>query len=226
MRFDSRLTKGEKLAALLYLPIHLLLLPIAVVLLAGNRGFDEAEMNFIVYAIGAAYMMLALGRFFRRDFDPLCDRLPAVIFQVLGSYLIIMGLNTLLALLLLRVTGEMNPNNESIVSAAAENSRAMTASAVFLVPIVEESMFRAGVFGTLREKSRFAAYAVSILSFSLCHVMGFALENPLYLIYLIQYLPASFMLCRCYEQTGTIWAPIFLHMLVNSVSMGIIGGQG
>lgn len=216
----NRLTKGEKLTALLYLPVHLLLLPMAVAAAFGKRGMDEGTMNFLVYAVGAVFLLAALGRMFRRDFDPLCDHLGTVIFQVLGCYLITMGVNTLLSLLLMQITGEMNPNNEAVAAVTAQNTGAMTATAVFLAPIVEETMFRAGVFGTLRDKNRVAAYAVSMVSFALFHVLGYALENPIYLLYLLQYLPVSYLLCRCYEESGTIWTPIFLHMLINAVSMG------
>lgn len=224
MREPNRLTKREKLTALLYLPVHLLLLPLALAFLLRNRGLDEAELNFLVCAVGASFLLAALWNMFRRDYDALCDQFGTVIFQVLGGYLITMGANTLLAMLLMEITGELNPNNVAVAEAAEQNSAAMTAAAVFLTPIVEETIFRAGVFGTLREKNRTVAYVVSILLFALFHVLGYVLENPLYLIYLIQYLPASFLLCRCYEQTGSIWTPIFLHMLINAVSMGALEG--
>ena len=42
------------------------------------------------------------------------------------------------------------------------------------------------------------------------------------LIYLLQYLPISYLLCRCYERTNSIWGSIFLHMLVNGVSMWLL----
>ena len=35
----------------------------------------------------------------------------------------------------------------------------------------------------------------------------------------LQYLPASFCLCWCYCQTGTIITPIFMHALTNAMSV-------
>ena len=66
----------------------------------------------------------------------------------------------------------------------------MKAALVYLGPLTEELLFRAGLFGTLRHKNRAAAYAVSMLAFSVYHVWGYALDDPGYWIFLLQYLPA------------------------------------
>ena len=94
-----------------------------------------------------------------------------------------------------------------------------SALAVFLAPLVEEPIFRGGIFGLLYERSRFAAYIVSMLLFSLAHVLGYAIADPVYWIYLLQYLPASWMLCRTYERCRSIWGSILLHMMINGISV-------
>ena len=91
--------------------------------------------------------------------------------------------------------------------------------AVILAPIVEESLFRAGIFGLLRRKSRFLAYALSVLAFGLYHVWQNALYDPRQLIVLLQYIPSSLALAWAYERTDSIWSSIFLHMLTNAVSV-------
>ncbi len=91
--------------------------------------------------------------------------------------------------------------------------------AVFLAPIVEEVLFRAGIFGFLRKYNRAAAYAVSVAVFSLYHLSGFILLDLRNLIYLVQYIPAGLILCRVYERSNTIWCPIGMHMLVNYMSL-------
>ena len=64
----SRLSKGQTIAVLAWLPAHVLLLPILASLLYLRGSLDEAEATFLVYAVGAAYMLLVLLRFFRHDF--------------------------------------------------------------------------------------------------------------------------------------------------------------
>ena len=71
--FTSRMTKGELIAVLLYLPLHVWLLPLLLFSLPAASGISELQINLIVYVAGALYMLLFAGRFLRRDFDPLCD---------------------------------------------------------------------------------------------------------------------------------------------------------
>ena len=95
----------------------------------------------------------------------------------------------------------------------------MTAVAVFLAPLVEEPIFRGGVFGLLRRYSRAAAYGASMLLFAVYHLWSYALLDASAWLYLLQYLPAGFLLARIYEKTNSLWSAIFLHMTVNGVSM-------
>lgn len=221
--FTSRQTKGEAIAALAYIPVHVVLLPLLLyaVLFRLFPGISEGGFNFVYYAIGAGYMLLFELRFLRRDFDPLCDAPLACLIEVLAGYGLMLLLNMAIngALSLLPAD---NPNNAAVIGMADAELGTVSAMAVFLAPIVEELMFRAGVFGLLRRRSRFLAYAASILLFSVYHIWTFAVFDPRELLYLVQYVPASFVLCRCYERSNTVWAPIFLHMLINGVSLWII----
>ena len=94
--------------------------------------------------------------------------------------------------------------------------------AVFLAPLTEEVLFRGAVFNGIRKTNRIAAYAVSMVLFSVYHIWGYAVEDPSYWLYTLQYLPAAFLLCRCYERTNSIWCSIFFHMLVNHISMKML----
>ena len=215
------ITRKESIAALLYLPLHMLAVPWVLGIIARKTAMGSPELNFIRYAAGAVYMLIFLGGLLRRDFDTLCDRPVKVLFQVAGSYMISLFATAAVGLLLGMFLGG-NLNNEAVIETAEENRGMTVAAAVFLAPLVEEPIFRAGVYGTLKKKNRALAAAVSIAAFSLYHVIYYVGENPVYLLYALQYVPASALLISCYEQTGTLWSPIFLHMLINAVSMGIL----
>ena len=216
--FTSEQSKWERILALAWLPVHLFLLPMLAVWLFSDR-MNQAELNLVVYGTGVVYMLLTQWRFLRRDFDPLCDRPLRVLLEVLISYGLMLLMNLALNGLLMFLLPEENPNNSSIMDMAGMDYGMVSALAIFLAPIVEELMFRAGIFGLIRKRSRWAAYAVSMLLFALYHVWAYALESPVYLLYILQYLPISYLLCRCYERTDSIWSSIFLHMLVNAVSI-------
>ncbi len=224
--FTSSMSAFERAAALGYIPVHVLLLPWLLVKLLGDSGLSAAALNAVCYAAAAAVLFVCLRRFFRREFDALCDYGPAVLLEVIKHYgaLLLCGMGVGLILILAGRTE--NPNNGAVASLAGDEPGLITAAAVFLAPIAEEAMFRGGVFGLLRPYSRFAAYCASILLFSAYHLWAFALGDPTAWIYLLQYLPPSFLLARIYEKTNSLWAPIFLHMTVNGVSMLAVRALG
>jgi len=217
---NSRLSKKQAIAVLIWLPVHILVLPFLLSIPMIKGLYSDLTANLLVYVIGAAYLLLVLRRYFRRDFDTLCDRPLRVLLTVIGAYWLARFGEVLIVLLLeaLSVT-DSNGNNDAVIEMAKANIGPTAAMAVILAPIVEESLFRAGIFGLIRRKSRFWAYTASILLFALYHVWQSALYDPRQLIFILQYLPASFALAYVYERTDSIWGSIFLHMLTNGVSI-------
>ena len=222
--FTSRMTRGEIIAVLLYLPLHIWLLPQLLYSLSATSGLSDLQINLIVYIAGALYMLLFAGRFLRRDFDPLCDHFRYCLLQVLICYGMMIAFNLILNSILLLVlpSESANPNNAAVMEMAGIEYGKTAALAIFLAPLVEEPIFRGTVFGGLYRYSRPLAYAASMLLFSLYHIWGYALMDPLYWIYLLQYLPVSWLLCRCYERCNSIWGSIFLHMMINGISIRLL----
>lgn len=221
--FTSRMSRGEAIAALVYLPVHIAVLPTVLQILISQGRLDAVNANFLCYAIGFCYMLGFLRRFLRRDFDPLCDRPGRCIVEILASYgLMFLGNLAVMVLLMLLTHQGENPNNASVMDLAAEGWGKTAALAIFMAPIVEECLFRAGIFGTLRRYNRWAAYIVAVLAFSAYHVWAYAIADPSYWIYLIQYVPVSILLCRVYERTNSIWSSIFFHMLVNYIALNAL----
>lgn len=216
--FSSRLSTPAAAAVLLWLPVHILGLPW---LLYGVLGVtDEIQINFLTYAVGAVYMLIVGFRFLRRDFDVLWEHPGRIFLQVIGCYAAMLLMNMALSgLLSLFVDAAENPNNEAVMDMVGSEYGKMSATAIFLAPIVEEMIFRAGIFGTLRRRSRLLAYLLSMAAFSIYHVWGYAMSDPMSWFYLLQYLPASYLLCRCYEYCDSIWGSMFFHMLTNYVSI-------
>lgn len=219
---QSHLSKGETIAVLAYIPVHIFLLPLALAIPLANGSISEATCNLLCYGVGAVYMVALCFRFLRRDFDPLCDRPFRCVTEILSHYLMMMGFNLIVGVALSFFLTEENPNNSAIMEMAGQDYSSIKAIAVFLAPLVEEMMFRAGIFGTLRKYNRTLAYIVAILAFSLYHVWGYVFIDRMYLLYMLQYIPVSFLLCRCYERTESIWCSIFFHMLVNGVALNAL----
>lgn len=220
--FTSSLTRREAICVLLYLPLQMALLPLGIGYLAARAGIDLAWANFLYYDVGFCYMLLAGFRFLRRDFDPLADRPFYVLARILTSYALLMLCNIATANIILHFLPESrNENNEALLEMVTQNAGPMKAALIFLAPMVEEMLFRAGVFGTLRKRSRLAAYLVSALLFAVYHVWSYVVDNPAYWLYLLEYIPAGLLLARCYERCNSIWGSIGFHMLVNAMSLSL-----
>ena len=216
--FTSAMKPAEAIVMIAYLPVHIYLLPRVIQRFVPSLGSSLAQLNVTVYVIGIVFTLLAAGRFLRRDFDALCDNFPRIFFEIVLCYGMMIGLNMIINVILLTAP-DTNPNNATVMEMAGEEFGKTAAIAIFLAPIVEEVIFRGGIFGSLRKANRAAAYAVSALLFAFYHVFGYVQEDPLYWLYMLQYIPVSLLLCRCYERCNTIWASIFFHMLVNGISI-------
>ena len=224
VEFTSHLSKKETVAALAWLPVHLWLLPLLLQQMINRGAMDDVAANVICYTLGVLYMLGLLFPFLRRDFDPLCDRPVYCLLEILKNYVLMYLGNMAVGALMMLALGQIweNPNNAGLMDMADRGWNQMSTMAVFMAPIVEECMFRAGIFGTLRRYSRWGAYLVATLAFSFYHVWSYALVDPIYWLYFIQYVPVSLLLCRVYERTNSIWGSIFFHMLVNYIAMNAL----
>lgn len=220
--FENRMSRGATMAGLVYFPIHVFLLPFILPKILMGAGLqDEGTINLIYYTISACVMLVIYFSFLREHYDVLLDRLGFCIislFLALGlDYVLSYGANTLVFAI---AGGGENPNDAAISEIVLQSSGAIRAAGIFLAPIVEELLFRGVVFGALREKNRGAAYAMSMLMFALYHVWPYAAVGGDWtlIVYVLQYLPVSFVLCWIYERCGSIWMPIGFHMLINAMS--------
>ena len=78
-----------------------------------------------------------------------------------------------------------------------------------LVPIMEEIIFRYGIFGTLARSNVVVAYIVSTVIFGLMH------GNPIQICYTAV---MGFVMAFLYHKGKNLWYPIALHVAVNSSS--------
>ena len=115
----------------------------------------------------------------------------------------------------------LNPNDMNIDALISQNFNVMAVMSVVFAPIVEECLFRGALFGTIRKRSRFLAYFVTIAFFAFYHLFPYFISEYRWQlwVYLLQYVPASFALCRVYEKSETIWCPIALHALNNLMAI-------
>ncbi len=224
--FKLNMSKTARILGWCYLPVHLLILPLMLNVFAfvSDAGLSDRTINILYYGIGTAYILLFLRGYLRTDFDTLLDHKIGNLLCLLSGYFFDLLLSYVAIIVLELIVGNvMNPNEEAIDTMAQSDYSAIFGLAVFLAPVVEETLFRGIVFGTLREKNRVLAYVVSVLLFSFYHIWQYAIaySDASLFIYMLQYIPVSFVLAWLYDRSRTIWVPIIFHMLINALAMAI-----
>ena len=221
---SSCLTGQETVSAFSYLAFQLLFLPGLLTWANGllKSPLNSAELNFVFYLINFMAMLVIfhdfLGRSASQAFHHPAYFCQAVILGFAAYYACNWATGELIQIL---VPSFSNYNDNAIAAMSQDNFFLMLIGTVVLVPPVEECFYRGLIFRSLYGKSRWAAYVVSILAFSIIHIIGYmgrysALEL---LMAFLQYLPAGLCLAWSYTKADTIFAPIFLHAAINFVAI-------
>lgn len=228
--FSPDLTRLETIVGWVYLPIHVVILPILLgllLLLYPSGDLSEPSLNLIYYLIGLMVVIVFYRKLLRREFDHLCDAPLSFFYGFATGYLLWYTLSYLATVIILLLGAEeTNPNNDYIATLSQQDYRLMMTVGVFCAPILEEILFRGVVFQSIRKKNRMLAYIISIALFSVYHVWQYAIWDPSQLLFALQYIPITLALTWSYERSGTLWAPIALHMFNNYTAFALLQISG
>ena len=214
--------KSERILGCIYIPVHAAVLPILmeIIIVVFGIGITMPYRTLVYFTASFVIILAIMFRFLRSSFSDLIDEFWRAVQAVILGYVLYRVLIWVAVLLMQQIMTSENPNSEMIASDLSGNYRVMLIIAAVLAPIIEETLFRGALFGTIRQKSRIAAYVVSVLLFSLFHLWDYLVFDPSWgmLVLIVQYIPPSIALAWCYERGGTIWAPILLHSAINIVA--------
>lgn len=227
--WNDIMTRRERVLGWIYLPIHVILLPILlglVVYALTGKEPDTMKMNLLYFGLGFLVIVVGMWKYLKLSYRRVTENLRGVLLALVLAYAISMVLTAIYGAVTQLLGTPPSPNQDTVEEIAVGNMNQMFAMAVLMVPIVEECLFRGVIFGSIRSKNRILAYVISVLAFSLYHVWQYAVayQDWTMLLGLLQYLPISIALTYAYDRSGTIWAPIFLHMLNNALSLSLTRG--
>lgn len=204
-----------------YWAFQLFLLPSILSAVNGilPNPLSGAEINFLFFLINFLVAILIFHAFLGRSFRQVTAH-PAYFCQA-----VVLGLAAYLAcsLLVERCIGMLDPGfhnaNDASIAALGKGNFFLTAlgTAAF-VPLAEECFYRGLFFRHISGKSLWAAYLLSIAVFAAVHIVGFiGTYSPLeILLSFLQYLPAGLCLAWSLQKSGTIFAPILMHTIINA----------
>ncbi len=232
--FPIQMTKNEQNFGWLYLIAEATVLPrlVSAVLMILFPKSGNTALNIVLFALNFLVVLLAFRRYLQDSVPHLKGSLRSILCKAVLALVVsrIAGaaLNWLLYLLYPRyfVSTAFGPllqnlNDQTIVQMAQEQYVLIALSTVILVPAAEELLHRGAVFGSLYSKSPVLACTVSTALFAGVHLLSHLGEpDRLYLLLcFLQYIPPALCLCWLYAGTGSIFAPIFMHMLYNAIGI-------
>ena len=223
--FHARLTKAEIIAGWCYLPFYLVLLSVLLQYLFAwlKLPLEPITLNIVYFAVNLAAVLVIFRQFLRQpffgasfwDFVQAC--ILGFVFYQVGTWAVQLAVTKLGGTIDLY-------NNDAVTDLVLQNRYVMLAVSVVLAPIIEETLIRGLVFGSIRMASRPLAYITAIFVFTMMHNWQYFGLHPLGAVLLscLAYVPASAALCWTYEKSGTIWASITVHAIINAISFGIV----
>jgi len=224
MKYFVRPTSNETVFGFIYFLLQLLIIPsilVVVNMMMGNL-LSEAIVNVVLFAVNFAAVLVIFRKYLKANFGILREN-PWYVLRCAGiGFLIYMVGNSVFSLIVTAIYPDFaNINDAAIMEMVQEHFGLMTVSTVLLVPVAEECFYRGLIFRNLYDRSPVLAYAVSMVLFSLAHVLGYVTMTDFGTIVLcfLQYLPAGFALAWCYRRSGSIFASTLVHMTVNQVGM-------
>ena len=229
-RYDlgCHMSKYERIFGWIYLPFYVLLLSLLLSRIFHILGWeaDGIRIHACYFCINFVFILLIFHKFLWSSLCGIMKKFWAFVQALILGFVLYYAAMALLGLLYgWLFPGYANPNDASVSTLASMHYGAAIVFTVVLAPIVEETLMRGLIFGSIQRKSRGWAYAVSILVFAAIHIWQYfgSADPGTIVLAAIQYLPAGIALGWTYEKAGNIWAPILIHMAVNAVSMGLMG---
>lgn len=219
------LTTAEQVAGFCYLPFYVILLSLGIQWVTGLIGLSltDVQLNLCYFVINAVMIWVIFHGFLLRSFRAIrfWELVQAIILGFCLYYAGNLVFSWVMTLLKLTV---VSYNDETIQALMTQNYWVMAFSAVLVAPMVEETLVRGLLFGVIRRRSRIAAYVTTIVFFAAIHVWQYLMlyDVKSVLLAALQYIPASIALGWTYEKCNTVWGPIFLHMTINAISVGIL----
>ena len=217
-------TDKEQLWGLAYLLFSIFLLP---ELLRFGNGYlpiplSNTWVNFLYFTANFLFIVSIFHGFFKRSLAYISQHVGDFLLAVLlgaGGYWLCSWVISLVYTWLF--PSFANLNDGSISEMIHENFWIMAIGTVVFVPVAEEALHRGLIFGCLYQKSHLAGYLLSICIFSSVHIMGYAgvYSVPHLILAFIQYIPAGLALSWAYRKSGSIFASILIHAMINAVSL-------
>ena len=224
MNFFKKPTPNETVFGFIYFALQLVILPgiVMAVIMMLPGAVSITIVNFVYFVVNFLVVLVIFRKFLKANFQCFLDA-PWHTLRCAGIGLLIyfVGSDLFTWITTALVPDFSNVNDAAIQEMVQKHYALMSIGTVFLVPIAEECFYRGLFFRNFYDSHPILAYVISIVVFSLAHVLNYVGMESFFTLTLcfVQYLPASFALAWSYRNSGSIFAPVLIHMVVNQTGM-------
>ena len=176
-------------------------------------------VQWFTYLLSAIFAILLAFPLLKKEFNL---KLEKVIFTVIICVVAMYVCNVLFTIGMQFLNGPITSNNQQALTSQVElNIPLYVIMTVVFAPILEEIVFRGGIFRSLRFKLGFFHSAIiSSVLFGFIHVSAsFFAGDYQDVIYIILYGGLGFAFAFAYEYNKSIYACIIVHALYNLIGM-------
>ncbi len=227
IRNSVKPTRGEIIAGGIYLGLSQKVLPLllALLVLIPGIGMNETGVNILFFLINFVTVAFIFRNFLWVTLLNIRRRIFLIFWYALLAILGNQLLSELVYALIMMLSPDFaNVNDATINFMVQEQPQLMFLCTVILVPITEEVLYRGLIFRGLYDRSPLAAHFASILIFSMIHVSGYVglYDVGTLMLCFLQYIPVTYCLNFAYVHSGSILAPILVHMANNAMAMALM----
>ncbi len=183
--------------------------------------------NMISYIFIAAFVVFYLRNFLKEDALLLKEKWRFYLWLIPVCAGVFYGLSYLIDFLIgLAIKGTSTNQGSIEISIQYGGAAYMFIAVVLLAPLVEELIYRKTIFKLLEKKSIVISYVISILLFTIPHMLSTPVSDfGKWLLLCIPYAFSGFLLCGIYHISGkNIYVSWFAHMLNNLVAFILVAG--
>jgi uncharacterized protein len=119
---------------------------------------------------------------------------------------------------------ESSANQDLVYQTFMESPALIIFAALIMAPIVEELVFRGGLYRALRNRYSYKrAVFISMFAFGFVHVFASLIAGDfLDLWNIFTYMAMGFFFVKIYEETGSVFPAILLHFTNNAIALSIM----
>ena len=216
--------RKENIAGFIYIAIQMFLLPSVLQSINSTlpTPFTTGALNFIYFAINFICVTVIFHRYLLTSFKVLIQSPFVTLKCALFGFVAYQVGKALMTLVIMLLSPDFtNLNDQAVQDSMTQNYTLMGIGTIILAPVAEEVLYRGVVFGCFHRKFPVFAYIFSTIVFSMIHIVGYIGKyTPMALLCsFILYLPAGLCLAWAYDKSGTVMAPILMHIAINQLGI-------